>query len=448
MKRQLLWLIVYLVILTTQIAMAQSTGNRIKENAKWKTENKANEKVDRAIDNVLEGNIFRKKDKSDRQTNGQDAENNGSTGNASSGSTSAYDPYHTKTDKEGNTDYTGYKNFDFIPGENILFFDDFASGLNQWNVVEWDAWEEHPKGKVVKLSNFQDQWYFMPRKGTSQHKSLVDLPQSFTLEYDMYIDEEKMSEHEGGLLNIFVKSAGLNINEYSYHFDRSPQILIDVHPSHTTLEIGAYREYGYEKGFDNTNRIFQELKENFWNRNKIHRVSISRNGSHVKLYINQEQVMDLPNAFPPNEKYTLLLCNNTWQYGIYITNVRLATGAPQPASAIKENKSFVTQNIYFNVNSDIIRPNSYQTLKAIAESLEQIEGKIKIVGHTDNDGSAQLNLALSQKRAASVKRTLVNEFGISADKLETDGKGLSEPLNNNRTPSEKAQNRRVEFIKL
>ena len=109
-------------------------------------------------------------------------------------------------------------------------------------------------------------------------------------------------------------------------------------------------------------------------------------------------------------------------------------------------KKFVTQNIYFDVNSDVIRPNSYSILKEIAEGIQNVTGTVSIIGHTDNDGKDTDNLVLSQKRAASVKRALVNEFGIPAEKLTTDGKGESQPLNKNSNPAEKAQNRRVEFI--
>jgi outer membrane protein OmpA-like peptidoglycan-associated protein len=55
---------------------------------------------------------------------------------------------------------------------------------------------------------------------------------------------------------------------------------------------------------------------------------------------------------------------------------------------------------------------------------------------------------LSQRRAASVKSVLVKEFGIDASRIETDGKGESEPVAKNDSVINKALNRRVEFIKL
>lgn len=440
MKHKILMLI---VLLNLNLIHAQTgIGERIKERTKSSTtnrvENKADETVDKTLNKIEEGigNIFKKKDKKQKKSDQK---------KSASSKSVTFDPINTKTDKEGNTNYSAFKNFDFIPGENVLFFDDFSNGLNQWNKVTWDEWEEKHKGMIVSSAVANGNWYYMPRKGTSQPKGLKTLPNQFTLEYDFFVDEE-VSENEGGIINIFVKEKGLNINEYSFYFDRSPQIKLDLKPKGDLLYLDAFREYGYTAGIDNSDRIYQDLKKNYWKPNQVHRVSISRNGPHVKMYINQDLLIDLPNALPSNENYTLLLSNNLWISGYYISNVRVATGFPQPAKEFKAKKTFITQNIHFDVNSDIIKPTSYHVLKEIAASIQQQNGNIKIVGHTDSDGNAQNNMTLSQKRASSVKRALVNEFGIDTNRLLTDGKGQTQPLNKNSNASEKAMNRRVEFI--
>ena len=70
-----------------------------------------------------------------------------------------------------------------------------------------------------------------------------------------------------------------------------------------------------------------------------------------------------------------------------------------------------------------------------------------LIAHTDSDGNDLLNLDLSKRRGASVKSELVQNFNIDAAMIETDGKGSSVPVAPNNTPSNKALNRRVEFIK-
>lgn len=79
---------------------------------------------------------------------------------------------------------------------------------------------------------------------------------------------------------------------------------------------------------------------------------------------------------------------------------------------------------------------------------EYADMKVKIVGHTDADGKDADNLDLSKRRAASVKEALAKEFSIDESRMETDGKGEGEAIDKNDTPAGKANNRRVEFIKI
>jgi len=73
--------------------------------------------------------------------------------------------------------------------------------------------------------------------------------------------------------------------------------------------------------------------------------------------------------------------------------------------------------------------------------------KVLIVGHTDSDGDDATNMDLSRRRAASVKAALASEFKIDASRMDTDGKGESQPIDKNDNAAGKANNRRVEFIK-
>jgi outer membrane protein OmpA-like peptidoglycan-associated protein len=72
--------------------------------------------------------------------------------------------------------------------------------------------------------------------------------------------------------------------------------------------------------------------------------------------------------------------------------------------------------------------------------------KLEIGGHTDSDGDAAKNVALSQSRADAVKKILVDQ-GIDAARLTTKGYGSTKPVDVNTTPEGKANNRRVEFTK-
>lgn len=72
--------------------------------------------------------------------------------------------------------------------------------------------------------------------------------------------------------------------------------------------------------------------------------------------------------------------------------------------------------------------------------------KIKVVGHTDNRGSADYNQNLSHRRAAGVVAVLTREYGIAADRLSSDGAGAGSPTASNDDEEGRAKNRRVELV--
>ena len=132
----------------------------------------------------------------------------------------------------------------------------------------------------------------------------------------------------------------------------------------------------------------------------------------------------------------------------YVGTLRVASGAADTRNALVTRGKWVTRGILFDSGSDRVRGESYGSLKEIAAVLaENADLKVQIVGHTDAAGDDAANLDLSKRRAAAVKALLVSEFKIDAARLDTDGKGETQPLDTNDTPAGKANNRRVEFIK-
>jgi outer membrane protein OmpA-like peptidoglycan-associated protein len=163
-------------------------------------------------------------------------------------------------------------------------------------------------------------------------------------------------------------------------------------------------------------------------------------------------VFDLPRIFSSDLKLNELrffgfISNEEEE--VFISNLRLAVGAPDTRNKLITEGKFVTTGITFDVGSANIKPTSYGVLKEISTTLnENPDVKVKIIGHTDSDGDEAKNLELSKKRAEAVKTALSIEFGITTDRLQTDGKGASQPAQPNTTPEGKANNRRVEFVKL
>ncbi len=103
--------------------------------------------------------------------------------------------------------------------------------------------------------------------------------------------------------------------------------------------------------------------------------------------------------------------------------------------------------ILFDFDKDSIKPELKPTLDEIAAFLtSKPDLKLKIVGHTDDKGTEEYNLDLSQRRAASVVGALTSEYGIAPDRLSSDGAGMSQPVDSNATDEGRAKNRRVELV--
>ena len=93
-----------------------------------------------------------------------------------------------------------------------------------------------------------------------------------------------------------------------------------------------------------------------------------------------------------------------------------------------------------------IRPSLANALDALAPILAPEEGAaVKVVGHTDSQGSEMINLQLSIARAEAVVEHL-RQRGIALERLSADGRGEADPLTSNATEEGRARNRRVELI--
>ena len=106
------------------------------------------------------------------------------------------------------------------------------------------------------------------------------------------------------------------------------------------------------------------------------------------------------------------------------------------------------ENVLFDRGNATMLPGSYETLDEVATFLQENPAvEIEVAGHTDNQGRADLNLALSRERAVAVREYLV-EQGVEADRITQQGYGGTRPLVSNAIEEERSKNRRVEFTIL
>jgi outer membrane protein OmpA-like peptidoglycan-associated protein len=186
--------------------------------------------------------------------------------------------------------------------------------------------------------------------------------------------------------------------------------------------------------------------------NTVH-ISIAVNKKRLRMWVNEEKIIDSPNLIQANiGKYFIIEARAVLPeqgHFVGVSNFKIAESTEDLRSLLLKNGKFSTTGIYFDTAASTVKKESYGILLDIANMLRDNDDiTLQIVGHTDNQGKDDYNLSLSENRAESVKQLLVEEFGISEDRLQFMGKGETEAVDDNSTEKGRANNRRVEFIKI
>lgn len=331
-----------------------------------------------------------------------------------------------------------YSKYDFVPGERIIVFEDFMQDA----VGDFPAkWNTNSSGEVVTIEGRQGHWLRLNKAGIFMPDFIDSLPDDYTLEYDLLCD------NPGKIWSWYTSIVSLS--------DRNNPEAWQTSESRFTFTVATGVESStsvLERHKNGVSESSNATTKKFTNGTIPVHIAVWRQKERVRVYFDEEKVWDIPKGLATDAKSNAIVY---WLQGpgqdasYFMTNLRLAVGAPDTRKKILEQNKWVTHGILFDVNSDKIKPESYGTLKEMADVLkEYADLKVKIVGHTDADGKDADNLDLSKRRAASVKTSLAKDFGIDEGRMETDGKGESEPIDKNDTPAGKANNRRVEFIKI
>ena len=123
-------------------------------------------------------------------------------------------------------------------------------------------------------------------------------------------------------------------------------------------------------------------------------------------------------------------------------------GCPDEIPENVQQFTGVIRGIYFDLNKDTIKPKSMPVLDRAVDVLKEFPSiNIEISGHTDSTGTREYNLDLSERRAGSVKRYMV-EKGIDESRITNRGAGPDEPIDTNKSAAGRAKNRRIEFTIL
>ena len=122
---------------------------------------------------------------------------------------------------------------------------------------------------------------------------------------------------------------------------------------------------------------------------------------------------------------------------------------PDAKVELAEGKINIKEQVFFETSKAVIKSESFDLLNQVAQLLIDNPhiGNVTVEGHTDSRGKYKLNMKLSQDRADSVMRYLV-ERGVDANRLNAIGYGPDRPIETNDTKEGRAKNRRVEFVVL
>ncbi|MEM8536292.1 MAG: OmpA family protein [Pseudomonadota bacterium] len=124
---------------------------------------------------------------------------------------------------------------------------------------------------------------------------------------------------------------------------------------------------------------------------------------------------------------------------VTISEVGVTTGIAAEVKAI-------LYGVQFDVGSSVLRPDSSASMEVIANVLRDRDGDFYVVGHTSDTGSFDLNMRLSQERAAAIIETLGRDYGIDTGRLQPIGVGPAAPLASNLNEAGRQLNRRVELV--
>ena len=121
--------------------------------------------------------------------------------------------------------------------------------------------------------------------------------------------------------------------------------------------------------------------------------------------------------------------------------------AKKMLSSIAETGKVALYGIYFDTDSAKIKDASAPTMQEIAKLLaDNPQLNLIVVGHTDNEGSYDYNMNLSQRRADAVSNSLVASYGANSSRLRSAGVGYLAPAASNTDETGKQLNRRVELV--
>ncbi len=318
-------------------------------------------------------------------------------------------------------DMTLYTRYDFVPGDKVIFYDDMKDDEVGEFPYRWNL----DRG-VYEVVRFGGEFWIMATDDGSIRPKIADaaLPPKYTVELEFY---DNGPDHTGNYFYIrWVDQDGNNIGEFG-------------------ITAGDDTWLSIQSNTLASKRLSKKVAQG------VHTMRIMATDRSIKCYIDEERVANVPRieGFNPVGFRVYHRPYRDPENPTLFRGFRFAEGGKSMREQLDETGKIVTYGILFDSDSYTIKGESYKTLSDIGQLLqEDPDLRLSIEGHTDSDGPDEHNMTLSQNRANSVRDYLIATYGIDPSRLEAKGWGESQPIDDNATAEGKANNRRVELIKL
>ncbi len=379
-----------------------------------KVRKKTEQKTDEQIDNELD-KLFGKNKKKDKSATSEDATVQPAVMETESQATET--GATTETIAEEKTGVLTWAKYDFVPGDKIIFEDDLMGEENgefpsRWDLVTGVAEVAEVDGdNVIFLRGGQPA--IIPYLKNSDQDYLPDV---FTIEFDIYFGFEYAT---------------------MYLYDRKNQKNPSGDQDHMAIGYNYLEIYGSESHYPT------KVTQKRW----AH-VAVAYTNGKFKAYLDDTRLLNVPRLDMNPSGITFYSYHASDDIPIYLKNIRIAEGGVKYYDRLMEDGKIIANGIRFDVGKATLKPESMGIINEVVDLMkDHPDLNFSVEGHTDSDGDDALNMELSDKRAESVKTTMIS-MGIAADRLESRGLGESMPITDNSSPEGKANNRRVEFVKL
>ena len=411
------------------VGMAQAQVNNPGQVANDAATNQANSDMNNAASKGINdaekgiGNMFKKKNKAAKTDTVQPKQNAAQpTSTAATGGSAAQPSLQA------------YDNYDFVPGEKILFAEDFSGDQKGEFPAHWILC--YGQGVVT---DFDGKKVFALTEGEHGDNAVVMeprmkkksgyMPDAFTVEADIYVPWPENSDGD-----IRQNILGLSFYGTDAPFDSYDDW--DISPEQLGFYSGVISDGSKQipEGLNNESYV-----------NKWHHIAIAYKNKQMKIYLDQNRLYVIPEVKDAGiNKFGVRVTGKC-----VVTNIRLAEGGGMTMLGQKfTDTKIVTHGINFDVDKSTIKPESMGTLNMIVQIMkDNPDLKFDVEGYTDNTGNPAHNLTLSDASANAVKTQLI-AMGVSASRLTAKGFGETKPISDNNTSEGRANNRRVEFVKM